>query len=210
MKRLLAFLLAFLASVAGAQVNPLAIVSPRYNSANQQLVTITGVIATYGVGGTFVPASGVLFAVCGSATKTVVLRSLQISGTATTVGTLVMNLIKTSTAPTGGTPVSVPATSYDSNDAAPTATATAYTAAPTAGTAIGTFAAFSESFLTAGGGQATSQVPGVITVPQGSKPIILRGTGQCVELSTPSVALSGGSISVSASWTEEPFFPTSP
>jgi len=200
-------MLAVSAQVSDAQIT-MGGAAQRVNSAGQQLVSITGIIPTYAASGTFAATTGVLFSICGSATKTVVLRSLQISGTATSVGTLVLNIIKTSSAPTGGTSISITPTAFDTNSSAATATATAYTAAPTAGMAIGTVGAFAQIFPAPTTGGGANQIPGPIVVPQGSQPIILRGTSQCAELQTSSSALTGASLSVSLVWTEESYFPS--
>ena len=203
--------LAVIYSVMGAPVADAQVAyggAGRVNSVGQTLVSTTGIIPTYSAAGTFAATTGVLFYVCGSSTATVVLRSLQISGTGSSVGTQVMNLIKTSTAPSGGTPVSITPTPFDSNNAAATATAAAYTAAPTGGTSVGNVGTFSFTFPTpTGTNGAGGIIPPLIVTPQGSQPLILRGATQCVELQTSSSAVSGESLSVTATWTEESFFP---
>jgi len=181
--------------------------SYKINSAGQQLVSITGIIPTYSAAGMFGATTGVLFDICGSATKTVVIRAVQISGTASTLGTLNLNFIKTSTAPTGGTGGSITPVPADSNNAAATASVMAYTATPTPGTPVGTFLSFSQTFPTPTTGGAANVIPAPTSVPQGAQPIVLRGTSQCAELQTSSSALTGMSMSVSVVWTEEAFFP---
>lgn len=179
----------------------------RVNSAGQQMVSITGVLPTYAASSTFAATTGVLFSLCGSNSSVVVVRAFQISGTAGSIGTQVLNLVKTSTTPTGGTSATVTPTPFDSNNAASTSSAKSYTAAPTAGTAIGTIEAFSFTFPTATGGNASTGIPPLQTVPQGSQPVVLRGANQCVEIQTSSASVSA-TLSVTATWTEEAYFPS--
>jgi len=203
----LAAIYAFMAApIAEAQVSYGS--AGRVNSVGQTLVSTTGIIPSYAAAGTFAATTGVLFVICGSDTATVVLRSLQISGTGSSVGTQVMNILRTSSAPTGGTAVVVTPGALDSNNAASTATAKAYTAAPTGGTAVASLGAFSFTFPTpTGGNGAGGIIPPLIITPQGSQPFILRGSTQCAELQTSSTAVAGESLSVTATWTEEAYFP---
>ena len=178
-------------------------VSGYSNAGGAEINDPSGVEASYAAAASFTPAAGVLAAVCGSATKIVALRGLIISGTASTAGTLVINLIKTSTAPSAGTAITpVP---EDSNDAASTASAAYYTSAPTAGTPIGTMDSFSVGFPTPTA--VGLQIPATIAPPPSRKPIILRGTGQCLEVQTSSSALTGGSMQTTVTWTESATYP---
>src|SRR5204863_4895248 len=97
--------------------------------------------ATYGasITGLVVAASATdIFAITGSATKIVRITRLRISGVRTTGTDTDIQLIKRSTANTGGTSTNPTKVAYDSNDPASTATINAYTANPTGlGTAIG-------------------------------------------------------------------------
>lgn len=78
----------------------------------------------------------------GSATKTVRLQKCIVSGVASTaITTVCVGLVKTSTAATGGTAVETTELPFVTGSTAPTAVAQLYSAAPTAGTAIGTIAA---------------------------------------------------------------------
>jgi hypothetical protein len=196
-----------LAAIFLLLLSPVLALGQTYNSASQQLVTITGVIPTYAAAGSFTPATGVMFAICGSSSRLVVLRSLQLSGTATSASSIVVNLLKTSTQPSAGTAIT--GTSNDTQDPASTGSAQFYTATPTAGTAIGTLSAFTMG-LPPPSGITGLQVPTFLQNPQGQKPIILRGVNQCVELQTSSAIPSGTSLQVSVGWTEEKSFPPYP
>jgi hypothetical protein len=171
------------------------------NPANASAVPLndtTGVEPSYSAAASFSATTGVMFAVCGSATKVVELRSLLLGGTATTAGSQIINLVKTSTAPGAGTAITP--TAMDTLSATATATAQYYTSAPAAGTAIGPIDIFQMGFPV-----ATSlgiQLPSLLVPAAGRQPIVLRGTGQCIEVQTNSSALTGELMQVTITWTE--------
>jgi hypothetical protein len=169
------------------------------NFAGSPLADNTSILPSYASSASFAATTGVLFAACGSATKVLVIRSLLIGGTATTAGFQVMNLIKTSTDPSAGTAVTP--TPADANDAAATGTASYYTSAPTAGTPVGTSDVFPLGFP-ATAAIAGTQLFATLTPAPGRKPIILRGTSQCLEVQTSSAALTGESLQITLTWTE--------
>ena len=203
MKRLISSVLLFFAATALAQGAPNT--GANYdgsgaarNSAGALYISTAGLLPTYSAAASFTPASGVLSQVCGSATKTVHLKQIIIAGTASSAGTLVLNVIKKSTAPSGGTGTAVTPVSVDDVDAASGASFKYYTAAPTAGTAIGTVASFSLGFPTTAG----YQIPAIFQDASNTKPLTLRGAAECAELQTSSSALTGGNIQVTVTWTE--------
>jgi len=66
----------------------------------------------------------------GSVSMTLRIKRIVLGGIATTAGSMPVVLIKRSTGPTGGTPVTVVAGEHDNNDATATAAVTRYTANP--------------------------------------------------------------------------------
>lgn len=136
----------------------------------------------------------------GSASKTVYVTKVIISGIQTTAGLNEVLLVKRSTADTGGTSTAGTAVPHDSADAAATATLAAYTANPTAlGTSVGTLR---RNYQPIGG--ATSVVNPVVTYELGDKgkPIVLRGIAQQLAVNLNGATLTGGTFDVTYEWFE--------
>jgi hypothetical protein len=153
---------------------------------------------------------------CGSASSTVRLTRLTIAGRATTAAAADFQLIKTSTAATGGTiaagqpfaGAAVIGNPYDTNFAAGTALVTAWTANPTVGTPIVTSAGWiyaGQIFM----GNLTTGSPGVPTVVDfGNHPgsaVVLHGAAQCIAISSAvgTGPGSGNLMDITMEWTEE-------
>jgi len=156
---------------------------------------------TYSASGTVTLAASAtdVFTITGSATKTVYVTSVTVSGVQTTAGVADMQLITRSTANTGGTSGAVTAISHDTTNAAATATVLAYTANPTTGTTIGTVRrAYVEV------GQSTGLVNDVVVFDFGNKgqPVTLRGTGQVLALNLGGATLAGGVLDTCVEWYE--------
>lgn len=132
-----------------------------------------------------------IFIFNGSATKTVVITGIYVSGYSTAASAYELFLVKRSTADTGPQAATATAVPMDSADAAATATLHSYTANPTAGTSVGNMAdkILSLSVL------ATNVVTNIVTPfwqPLASeKPIVLHGTAE-------GVAISGGGTSAAS------------
>jgi hypothetical protein len=96
-------------------------------------------IETYSACATFSIANGssTFFTLMGSASNTIYVKKISITGTQTTAGTTTVYGTKYSTAPTGGTFSAMTPISHDSTSAAATATLRAYTAMPSGGTSFG-------------------------------------------------------------------------
>ncbi len=145
-----------------------------------------------------------LWQLCGSATKTVKVRYIRLSGTATTATSSDIILVKRSTADTGGTPTSITLTSSDSQNAASGASLVTFAAAPTLGTLVG---AFDDQQLTMP--PPTSSTPAVTYLPfefgaRGEQPVVLRGVAECIALNFQGAALPAGmKISNTVVYTEE-------
>jgi hypothetical protein len=147
------------------------------------------------------------FTIYGSATKTIKIQSIIISGlTLTAVAYLNIGLRKYSTAVSGGTSSALTAVPLDSSSAASSATnINVYTAIPTAGTTVGDIS--SRRVL----GQATTAAAAGITqmvdfdfTPTGDgTAIVLRGTAQGVGLYWITAPASTVSLLLRIEWTEE-------
>lgn len=142
-----------------------------------------------------------VFEIKGSSTKTVRVLGFLISGVQTTAGIINVDIVKRSTANSGGTssaPTSVP---NDSADAAATAALKAYTANPTTGTLVGKL--FSRKILAPA---VTSVVAGItepiLFIPNG-KLGLLRGNAESLCVNLGGVTVTGGTMNVTCIWTEE-------
>jgi hypothetical protein len=141
-----------------------------------------------------------IFTVTGSATKTVRVVEISLQCTETTAGTVAVQLVKRSTADTGGTSTAPAAVPHDSASAAATATVLAYTANPTTGTLVGVVRATRENWLAAATAANAPRNP--FTLYQGL-PIVLRGTAQVLAVSLNGATVAGGNCALWSSWTEE-------
>jgi hypothetical protein len=162
-----------------------------------------GLLPTDGSFASFTPTTGVLWSECGSASKTIHIKSLMVSGYAGTAGSYVLSVMKTSTAPSGGTAtalVFVAATTVGATSN--TATGNLYTAPPTGGTSIGAEGGGIVPFPVVGGVSPAVQLlptgPGL-----GTQSIALAGVAQCVEISTSTTALTTPTMTVAEVHTEQ-------
>lgn len=168
-------------------------------------VNTEGTKATYSVGviGFLLVATLTDFwAIIGSATKTVRVTRIVISGIATAAASLGTQLIKRSTANTGSTPVDPAIPPHDSGDAAASAIVRTYTATnPTTGTSVGVFGA---ETLNLGAPGAAGRIEWNFTT-RNSKAGVLRGIAQSLNLNWAAAAVPAGTLlSIQAEWTEEP------
>lgn len=147
-----------------------------------------------------------IFNIIGSATKTITVKRITVSGmTLTAVGYFAINVEKLSTASTAGTSTTLVAVPLDSAASAATAVVKAYTVAPTKGTLVGTIASWRALW------QATVAVAAGVTDyftfnfgdMRETKGIILRGVAQEVALVFPVVLASAGTLAIDIEWTEE-------
>lgn len=152
----------------------------------------------------FAPAATAsdVFTITGSGTKTVKVRKLSFSATQTTAGTFEFFLAKRSTANSGGTSTNLVEVSYDSTNAAATATTLSYTVNPTPGTLVGNIAAI-KAFVPVTTTAAAAPVYEFFYGNLLTQPVTLRGTGEVLALNLNGVTLTGGSIVCYAEWTEE-------
>lgn len=141
-----------------------------------------------------------IFTITGSATRTVRVTELSLQCTQTVAGTVAVQLVKRSTANTGGTSTAPTAVAHDSGSAGATATVLAYTANPTTGTLVGVVRATRENWLAPATAANAPRNP--FTFYNGL-PIALRGTSQVLAVNLNGVTVTGGTCSLWASWTEE-------
>jgi hypothetical protein len=136
----------------------------------------------------------------GSATKTVKIKLIRITGTRTASATIDLLLIKRSTANSGGTSTTLVAVPHDSTNAAGTAIVLAYTANPTVGTVVGNFRTRKMFINTAGTG-ASDIVEWTFDSGE-SQACILNGVAQGFAVNLNGVTVTGGNFDISIEWTE--------
>ena len=154
--------------------------------------------------------------ICGSATTTVRVTRITIAGRQTTAASADFQLIKTSTAATGGTIASgqpfasaaIVGIPYDTGSAAGTALVTAWTANPTVGTPVVASAGWVWSGQIFLGNLSTTASTSGINIDFGNRPasaVVLRGTAQCLAISSAvgTGPGSGNLMDISTEYTEE-------
>ena len=148
-----------------------------------------------------------IFTITGSATKTVRITKIGISGTQTTGMLQDLLLIKRSSAPVGGTSTTPAIVSYDSNSAAGTAVARAYTSNPTTlGTSIGIIKVAKLLINQVSGGPGGPSSPQDIVWTFGAGPsqaLVLRGIAQQISINYNGQTSAGSSFDLFVEWTEE-------
>lgn len=141
-----------------------------------------------------------IFTIKGSATKTVSITQIVLTGVATTAISVPVDLVIRSTADTAGTSTAPALVPHDSNDAAATAVVAAYTVNPTLGTAVGSIRTEKIAFTVTGVvGSRSVYDFGV----RPGKPIVLRGTAQQLCVNFNATTVLGSSIDVWVEFTEE-------
>jgi hypothetical protein len=151
-------------------------------------------------------ATTVLAQVVGSATKTVRVTKIRVSATQSTAAVYYdLNIVKSSTAISGGTASAGTVVPLDSNDTAGTGTMQAFTATPTAGTAVGNIDA-QKIFLPITGTPA-SGILGYYAEFGGraaSRAVVLRGVAQSCDVKIANATpANANSFDFAFEWTEE-------
>lgn len=133
----------------------------------------------------------------GNATNTVYITKVIISGIQTTAGSALIQLIKRSTANTGGTSTAMTAIPHNSADT-PVSLPLSYTANPTVGTPVGNVRL---QYLSLGSATIAS---GSIVWEFGDKGkwVTLSGVAQGLAINLNGATITGGVINVSAEWIE--------
>ena len=162
-----------------------------------------GTKATYSCGtGGFTPAATAtdFFTIVGSATKTVRVTRVTISGFATSAITEEILLIVRTTANSAGTKTTPTIAQHDQNDSAATAVVNLYSVNPTLGSSGGVLR---QAKLNCGATGAAGQIVWDFT-NRNSKGIVLRGIAQTLCLNYNGAAVpSGMSLAIDCEFTEE-------
>jgi len=157
--------------------------------------------ATYRTAFVVTPAATAsdVFQLIGSASKTVEITQIIISGTQTTGGLVDIYIKKRSTANSGGSSTASTAVPMISTDAAATAVGAIYTANPTTGTTTGDVA-----IITAAFGPATSTDDNIAYINFGErgKGLTLVGVAQAMAINLNGVTITGGSLKITIEFTE--------
>lgn len=177
-----------------------------YSDGSLSTASVDGFKATYSAAALNVTSAATatdIFTIFGSGTKTMRVLEMGMSGVQTTASDVIVQLIKRSTANTGGTSSSATNVPHDSNNTAATATVLSYTANPTAlGASMGTIRAGRLFVPPAGANSAAETL--VFTFGNGpGQAIVLRGTAQGLCVNLNSTTTIGGSFSFWVTWTEE-------
>ena len=140
-----------------------------------------------------------IFQIIGSASTTVEINRITISGTQTTGGMVDVYIAKRSTANTVGTFTASTNVPHISTDAAATAVGSIYTANPTLGALVGNVHIMSMTFGTVA---TTSLNIREVNFGERGKPIVLSGVAQALAVSLNGVTVTGGSIKITVEITE--------
>lgn len=194
------------AQIGPGGVNTVPQVGVITNFANQQQTFSAGFIG-------LAPAASATDVIClaGSATKNIALTRIELSGSAGTLVSLPITLVRRVSADTGGTAASTTAnpanniSKNDTNNATATGVPIAYTVNPTIGDTSPTYLRSQELTLptTAAGTVVNALIWDFgINLAQGSQSIILRGAAAQVCLNFNAVSVSSGLLNGSIQWTE--------
>lgn len=139
----------------------------------------------------------------GSATKTVYVKSVSVTGLKTTAGLSQVLLRKQTVADTGGTPVAGTAVAMDSTSSAATAAVAHYTANPT----VGTGTVFYSNYMLFQAPAGTSDV-NVHRIRFGEDADtgqygVLRGVAQQIAVALDGATLTGGTFNCNWEWIEK-------
>lgn len=177
------------------------------DSGERLLVTsapVDGTKLSYSAGIVGLPAAAMatdIFTITGSATKTIRITRVTITGTQTTATQRDVVLLKRSTANTAGTfyiaPTKVP---HDSGNSAATATVRSYTANPTLGTLVGNIRT-RKVYVGLTTGNSDECIWDFGTRP--AQAIVLRGTAEVLAVNLNSITSAGNSFDINIEWTEE-------
>lgn len=179
-------------------------------SGNLRIVSVPsdGAKLTYSAAASgFAPAALAtdVFTIIGSATKSVKVLRVSISGTTTSGSGVTVNLaiVKRSSADTAGTSSVITNVVHDSNDAAATAVVRSYTANPTLGTTVGSVRTARFAFPTAGLLESTGVSSEYEFGFGPEKAITLRGVAEQLVINLGATTITGGILSAYVEWTEE-------
>jgi len=177
--------------------------SGRKNAAAAAAMDGSGLLPTYSYasfGNTPAATATNILTLAGAAGKIIKIRSVFISGIATTAGSLRTDLVKRSTADSGGTATTPTGVAWDSQNPTAAATLALYTANPTVGTAVGILAT-RRVFL-----NLTTAVIDRMVESFGIRwesPIVIRESEYFSISHAGATIPSGGVVDLGITWTEE-------
>ena len=171
---------------------------------------VDGQKASYSASGNgLVPPSSCtdLIVLTGSATATVRVTRIEISGIATTILDTTVRLLLRTTADSGGTAVAVVGYAHDQNDSAATATVATYAGGlPTVNDGTNRVLRASKVLFNLAAPAAGSE-SGRLIWDFGERPaardLVLRGIAQQLAINLNGVSVAGGSVDWSIEWTED-------
>lgn len=143
-----------------------------------------------------------VFTITGSATKTIRVTRVVVSGSKTTASPVLFVLLKR-TANTGGTSTTRTAVPHDSSDVAASAVVRAYTANPTTGTLVGNIETVAVFIPTATLATYFRSYEWTFGGRPGAQAIVLRGINEVFSVNLNGVTVTGGSLNIQIEWTEE-------
>ena len=155
------------------------------------LVSSDGAKATYGVIGVAITPAATptdVVNVVGSATKTLRVKRVAVSGLATTAGSIDVSLVKRTAVNTGGTSSAPTIGQHDSSDAAATGTVAQYSVNPTG---LGAGVAIKNQKLNLGLSGASGTVSWDFST-RNDKAVVLRGVAQSLAINLNGQALPAG------------------
>ena len=144
--------------------------------------------------------------ISGSATKTVYVSRVEISGIATTILQTTVRLLIRTAADSGGTstgsPVSFPC---DQTDPAPTAVVLTYTANPTVNDGTDRIIRASKALFNLAAPAAGSESSKIVWTfgDRPSKAVVLRGVAQQLAINLNGVTIAGPSLDIAYEWSEK-------
>ncbi len=197
----LAALLLATSALAYQILTPQGLMDVNFSNSEGQKPTYSAVIAD------FTPAATAtdMVQIRASATKTVRITNICVSGDATGNSTEDIYLVKRTAANTGGTSAAVTITKYDSNDATPTASVVSYSVNPT-GLGAGSLIAANHIAFPA---LTNPTVPvGNCAFTFGTRPartaVLRAGTNEAISINWNGNAVpAGASLYMTIEWTEE-------
>lgn len=192
------WLAGFLSTIGGISV-PVQAVIPTDASGNVQPIPAAAVTYSAVASVTAVASATDIAILPGSASKTIYVTKVTISGKQTTAGMVEALLIKRSTANSGGTSAAMTAVPHDSSDAAASAAPLSYSANPTTGTAVGTVR---RAQLAVGQGTSVVNEQQVFDFGASGKPIVLRSVAEGLAVNLGGVTVTGGVFDVAFEWYE--------
>lgn len=144
-----------------------------------------------------------LLVIQGSASKIVRIKSIVLAGTATTATNVIVNIVRRSSANTGGTTTPIPAVSRDTGNDTSVAVVTLYTANPTTtGNLVGAIDGGRLNLAPAANGAIDRLI--FQYTWQNDQAFTLRSAAEFLTINLGGVSSPGGGVlDVSLAWTEE-------